>query len=117
VIKLFRAYTILAPIVGVLLAVCTFVIFPMGHFTANGTNVHRAGVNLQIMWAFHGWFYIGYVAVAFLIARKAKWSVQYSVLVLLAGLIPLLIFWVERGVGTRLKAQFPELVAGSISAS
>jgi integral membrane protein len=109
VIKLFGAYRILAPIVGVLLAFCSFVIYPMGHFTTTGSGVQKAGVNLEILWALHGWFYIVYVIVAFLIARKARWSIQYSVLVLLAGLIPLLIFWVERGVATKLKAQFPEL--------
>ncbi|MFL6155563.1 MAG: DUF3817 domain-containing protein [Marmoricola sp.] len=108
-IKLFGAYRILAPVVGVLLAFCSIVIYPMGHLTTHGSDVQKLGDNLSILWALHGWFYIAYVIVAFLIARRARWSIQYSVLVLLAGLIPLLIFWVERSVTTKLRAQFPEL--------
>ncbi|MFL6062872.1 MAG: DUF3817 domain-containing protein [Marmoricola sp.] len=107
--KLFSAYRILAPIVGVLLAFCSFVVFPMSHFTTKGTDIHKLGHNLEILWALHGWFYIAYVIVAFLIARRARFSVAFSLLVLLAGLIPLLIFWVEGRVTTRLREQFPEL--------
>jgi integral membrane protein len=107
--KLFSWYRILAPVVGILLAVCALVIYPMGHFTTDGTKLHSAGQNLGILWALHGWVYIAYVVVAFLIARKARWSIQFSVLVLLAGLIPLLIFWVERVVVRRLREQFPEV--------
>jgi integral membrane protein len=107
--NLFSAYRILAPVVGVLLAFCSFVVFPLDHLTTAGTGVHRLGHNLEILWALHGWFYIAYVVVAFFIARRARFSVGFSVLVLLAGLIPLLIFWVEGRVTSRLRAQFPEL--------
>jgi integral membrane protein len=109
VTKLFGAYRVLAPIVGVLLTFCAFVVFPMAHFLTKGSDLQKLGDNLAIMWAFHGWFYIAYVIVAFLIARRARWSVPFSLLVLLAGLIPLLIFWVEVLVSRRLRAQFPEL--------
>lgn len=108
-IKLFRAYRILAPIVGVLLTFLSFVVLPMKYLLADGSTLQTLGANLSFLWAFHGWFYIAYVVVAFLISRRARWSVTYSVLVLLAGLIPLLIFWVERNVSQRLRAQFPEL--------
>ena len=39
-----------------------------------------------------------YVVVAFLLARKAGWCIGFTILALVAGLVPLLIFWVERRV-------------------
>lgn len=107
--KLFSAYRILAPIVGVLLAFCSFVVLPMKYLATDGTHVQRLGEDLSFLWLFHGWFYIAYVIVAFFIARRARFSLQFSLLVLAAGLIPLLIFFVERRVTIRLRAQFPEL--------
>jgi integral membrane protein len=109
VTKLFGAYRVLAPIVGVLLAFCSIVVLPLKYLATTGTHLQRMGVDLSFLWIFHGWFYIAYLVVAFLIARRARWSVPFSVLVLLAGLIPLLIFWVERDVTRRLRSQFPEL--------
>ena len=107
--NLFTAYRILAPVVGVLLTVMSVVALPLKYLCTEGSSAQHLGENLSIGWVLHGWFYIAYVVVAFLIARKARWTIQFTVLVLLAGLIPLLIFWVERQVTTRLRTQFPEL--------
>ena len=114
--KLFTAYEILAPVVGVLLAFNSFVVFPLAHALDKGSHWQKVGENLGILWALHGWFYIAYVIVAFLIARRARFSVPFSVLVLLAGLIPLLIFFVERVVVRKLREQFPELGEPAASA-
>ena len=57
----------------------------------------------------HGWVYIVYVVVAFLLSRRAGWSIGFLVVMLLAGLVPLLIFWVEHRVATRLRTEHPEL--------
>ncbi|MFL6022312.1 MAG: DUF3817 domain-containing protein [Marmoricola sp.] len=111
--NLFSSYRILAPIVGVLLAFNSFVVFPMDHALTEGSHWQKVGHNLGILWALHGWFYIAYVIVAFLIARRARFSVQFSVVVLLAGLIPLLIFFVERVVVRKVTAEFPELADGA----
>src|SRR3712207_8945127 len=46
---------------------------------------------------------------SFLLARRAGWSVGFTVLALVAGLVPLLIFWVERQVVRRLETEHPEL--------
>ena len=50
-----------------------------------------------------------YVVVTFLLSRRAGWSVPFTVLSLAAGLIPLIIFWVERRVVHRMRAEHPEL--------
>ena len=107
--KLFTAYRYLAVIVGVLLTAMSLVALPLKYLATEGSTAQQLGENLSFGCVLHGWFYIAYVVVAFLIARRARWSVQFSVLVLLAGLVPLLIFWVERQVVQRLTAQFPEL--------
>ncbi len=66
------------------------------------------------MWLFHGWIFVVYVVVTFFLARKAGWSIPFTILVLVAGLIPLLIFWVEHRVMQKLKAENPELAGGRL---
>ena len=107
--KLFGVYRILSPVVGVLLTFNTFVVLPMKYLLSDGSDLQRLGEDLSILWVLHGWVYIAYVVVAFLIAREARWPLKFSLLVLLAGLIPLLIFWVERQAVAKLRAQFPDL--------
>jgi integral membrane protein len=107
--NLFNLYKILAPVVGILLTLLSFVVLPMKYLSTDGSHLHEVGVDLSIGWAAHGFVYIAYVLVVLLIAYQAKWSVQFLVLVLLAGLIPLIIFWVERAVSKKLIAQYPEL--------
>jgi Flp pilus assembly protein TadB len=52
---------------------------------------------------------MAYLVVAFLLWRWTRWPVWFAVLVLLAGLIPLVIFWVERSVVRRFREEYPEL--------
>jgi integral membrane protein len=54
-----------------------------------------------------------YVVVTFLMARRSGWSIPFTVLALAAGLIPLVIFWVERTVVRRMREERPELVSGA----
>ena len=61
------------------------------------------------MWVLHGWIFAVYVVVTFLLARKAGWSISITILALVAGLIPLLIFWVEHRVVQKIKAENPDL--------
>ena len=107
--KLFAAYRILAPLVGSLLAFCSLVALPLKYLATDGSGLQKFGEDASILWVAHGWVYMVYFVVAFLISRQARWTLQYTVLVLVAGLVPLLIFWVERNVTANLKKQFPEL--------
>ena len=59
----------------------------------------------------HGWIYIVYVVVAFLLTQKARWTIPQLLLMLVAGLVPGLIFWVERRVAQRLREDHAELSA------
>ncbi|HVK30556.1 MAG TPA: DUF3817 domain-containing protein [Nocardioides sp.] len=106
--RLFPTYRVLALVVGVLLVVgalgslCKYLL-------EDGSTLQQLGDDLTPIWIVHGWIYIVYVVVAFLLSQKARWSLPQLGLMLVAGLIPGLIFWVERRVVERLRADHPEL--------
>ena len=107
--KLFVAYRVLALLVGVLLAFCSLVALPLKYLAADGSTLQTFGEEASIMWVAHGWVFMVYVVVAFLLSRAAKWTPQFTIVALAAGLIPLLIFWVEHRVSQRLNVEHPEL--------
>jgi integral membrane protein len=108
-VRLFIAYRVLAIAVGVLLAFCSLVSFPLEHFAAQGGSLQDFGAKTAIVWVAHGWAFMIYVVVTFFLSRKLGWSIPFTVLALAAGLIPLVIFWVERHVVARARAEHPEL--------
>ncbi len=108
--NLFSAYRVLAIIVGVLLTVLLFLAVPLKYLPAEGSSPQQLGDTLtSIVGVVHGWFYIAYVAVAFFLARRARWGLGFTALTLLAGLVPVLIFWVEHLVTQRVRSEHPEL--------
>jgi integral membrane protein len=110
--NLFKAYRVLAIVVGILLVFGTFVAIPLRYLTTDGSDLQKLGETLSLVWVFHGWLYIAYVVVAFLFARRARWTMPFTLLMLVAGLIPILIFWVEHRVVQRARAEHPGLVRG-----
>lgn len=106
--NLFNAYRVLALVVGVLLVVGTLGSL-CKYLLEDGTGLQQLGDDLTPIWLVHGWIYIVYVVVAFLLSQKARWSIGQLVLMLVAGLVPVLIFWVERRVVQRLREDHPEL--------
>ena len=55
--------------------------------------------------------YLAYLVVSFLLWRQTRWPLPFAVLVLLAGLLPILIFFIEHAVNQRVRRENPELVA------
>jgi integral membrane protein len=106
---LLTTYRVLAIVVGVLLAFCSLVALPLKYLLTEGSDLQRFGEDASVMWLLHGWIFMVYVVVAFLLARKAGWTIGFTILALVAGLVPLLIFWVERRVVHKLKAENPDL--------
>ena len=109
---LFNAYRVLAILVGVLLAFCSLVALPLRYLPPEGSSLQTFGEHASIMWVAHGWLFMVYVVVAFLLSRRAGWSWGFTGTALVAGLVPLLIFWVERKVTQRYRADMGEPVAG-----
>jgi integral membrane protein len=109
--KLFPAYRVLAILVGILLAFCSLVVLPSRYLAPDGSGLQQFGERWSILWAVHGWVFIVYVVVSFLLWRHTRWSAPFALLVLVSGLIPLVIFYVERVVTRRIRADHPELAA------
>lgn len=103
--RLFSNYRVLALIVGVLLAFCSLVALPLKYLAADGSDLQQFGETASVLWVAHGWVFMVYVVVAFLLARRAGWTLKFTVLMLAAGLVPLLIFWVERVVARKVREQ------------
>ncbi len=116
--NLFTAYRVLALIVGVLLTVLVFVAVPLKYLPADGTSLQVTGDHLtSFVGIAHGWLYMAYLVVSFALSRRLKWTLPFTLLVLLAGLVPILIFWVEHRVTQRVRAENPELVTSTTSTS
>lgn len=97
----------LAYVVGVLLVVLT-VGFVLEHFTAEGTQAQRAGEFItQWVGIAHGWLYMLFLVLAALLARAARWSIPFTVLVLLSGLVPFGTFVAERRATARTLESAP----------
>ncbi len=109
--NLFTAYRVLAMIVGVLLTVLVFVAVPLKYLPEDGTSLQLTGDNLTtFVGVAHGWIYMAYLVVAFALSRRLRWTWPFTGLVLLAGVLPILIFWVEHRVHQKVRADHPELV-------
>jgi integral membrane protein len=84
-------YRIAAYVVGVLLMVLVFVAMPLKYLADSPGMVAVVGM-------VHGFLYMVYLAVAFDLAVRSKWTLQRTLLVLLAGTIPVMTFVAERKV-------------------
>ena len=82
-------YRVMAYITGVLIIVVCFVGIPLQVAADNTFIVSQIGT-------VHGYLYIVYVIVAYILAQKLKMRFWPTILLLLAGTIPILTFFVER---------------------
>jgi integral membrane protein len=113
--NLFTGYRVLAMIVGVLLTVLVFVAMPLKYFPDDGASLQLTGKNLvTFVGVAHGWIYMVYLVVAFALSRRLRWSWPFTGLVLLAGVVPILIFWVEHRVTQKVRTEHPELATAGV---
>ncbi|WP_433210332.1 DUF3817 domain-containing protein [Dactylosporangium sp. CS-047395] len=100
-------YRVIAWIVGVLLIVLT--VGTVIKYTADNETI------VALVGPAHGFLYMVYLVLAADLARRARWKVGFTVLVLLAGTVPFLSFVAERVVTRRVKAQAaPEPVGTAV---
>jgi integral membrane protein len=94
--RVVRRYRIMAYITGVVLIILCFVGIPLQVFAHNQFVVNYVGTT-------HGILYIIYLVTAYLMTRQVglKLASPQTVIVLLAGTIPVLTFVVERWVTRR----------------
>jgi integral membrane protein len=82
-------YRVMAYITGVLIIVVCFVGIPLQVAAHNTFIANDIGT-------LHGFLYIVYVVVAYMLAQKLRMRLWPTILLLLAGTIPVLTFLVER---------------------
>ena len=82
-------YRVMAYITGVLIIVVCFVGIPLQVADHNTFIVNDIGT-------VHGFLYIVYIVVAYILAQKLKMKMGPTVLLLLAGTVPVMTFFVER---------------------
>jgi integral membrane protein len=90
-------YRVVAYVVGVFLLVLALVAMPLKYIWDQDTLVAIVGPT-------HGFGYMVYLAVAFDLARRARWSPKGTLLVLLAGTVPFVSFVAERIVTRKVSA-------------
>lgn len=84
-------YRVIAYVVGVVLIVLVLVGMPLKYLGDDPTVVQTVGPA-------HGFLYIVYLAATFDVARRARWPLTRTALVMLAGTVPFLSFYAERAV-------------------
>ncbi|HYH33720.1 MAG TPA: DUF3817 domain-containing protein [Nocardioides sp.] len=114
-------YRFMATVVGVLLVVLVLVGVPLANFDGSGmwgvfpstpdlfavgSTPHRVGEAItSYLGVAHGWLYMVFLVTAFLLARRARWDLPFTLVVLVCGTIPLLSFWAERRATARVRAE------------
>ena len=90
-------YRVMAYVVGVMLVLLVAVAMPLKYLADTPGPVAVIGTA-------HGFLYAVYLLAAFDLALRARWTAKGTVLVLLAGTVPLLSFVAERIVTRRTRA-------------
>lgn len=94
----------MANIVGVLLIPIVF--GWLGKMvTEKGSTIYDIGEKTVLLAMLHGWLYMTFLVFAAILARKAKWSMPFTITTLLAGTVPFVSFWAEHRATKAVRAQ------------
>ena len=116
-----RAYRVMATIVGVLLVVLCLIGVPLANFDGTamwgifsstpqlvtpGSGAHELGEAITTyLGVAHGWLYMIFLLAAFLLSRRARWDLPFTLVTLVLGTVPVLSFWAERRATRRVRAE------------
>lgn len=89
--KLLLGYQVISMVTGVGLIILVFIAVPLKYAAGHNGPVAVVG---QI----HGFLYMVYVLVTLVLAYTRRWNLLKALLVLLAGTVPLAVFFAERKV-------------------
>ena len=112
-------YRVMASLVGVLLVVLCLVGLPL-HYgyllfpdaVPKGGQAWQLGADISAyLGVAHGWLYLVFVLMAFVLSRKAAWDLTFTLITLVSGTVPILSFWAERRATRRVRTEFPEITA------
>jgi integral membrane protein len=104
----------MANVVGVLLVVLILVGVPLKYLTEEGTGPQLTGEWItEYLGVAHGWLYMIFLVMAFLLSRRARWDLGFTLTTLLLGTVPVLSFWAERRATAQARAQIARDDVGS----
>lgn len=96
----------MAYIVGTFLIILVCVGVPLKYLTTTGTEPQQAGQFITTyLGILHGYLYMIFLVMAALLARKARFPLGFTALILVLGTVPFLSFWGERKSTHRVRAQ------------
>jgi integral membrane protein len=99
-------YRVMANVVGVLLIVLILIGVPLKYLTEKGTTPQLVGDWITTYLGIaHGWLYMLFLVMAFLLSRKARWDIGFTITTLLCGTVPILSFWAEHRATARVRKQ------------
>lgn len=98
--KTWDIYRALALLVGAVLAVLTFVAMPYRYLI-----VQEEVAAYSLAWMIHGYLFPLYVIATFVLSLKLSWPLGKTLLVMLAGTVPLMSFLAERKLAEEVKAK------------
>ena len=99
-----KRYRVAAYVVGVLLLVLVGIAMPLKYFADEPAMVSVVG-------PIHGFVYMVYLVIAFDLSVRAKWTFTRTLVVLLAGTIPVMSFVAERKVTSWIRQRTQEAPA------
>ncbi len=104
-------YRVMATVVGILLVVLILIGVPLKYLTGDGTDPQQLGEWITTyLGVAHGWLYMIFLVTAFLLSRRAGWPLGFTLVILVAGTVPVLSFVAERRATARVRAEQPALV-------
>lgn len=117
-------YRVMATIVGVLLIVLCLVGVPLANFDGTGmwgifdttpywfpegSTLHTIGESITTyLGVAHGWLYMIFLLTAFMLSRRARWPMGFTLLTLVSGTVPVLSFWAEHRATQRVRREYAE---------
>jgi integral membrane protein len=111
-----KVYRVLATVVGISLIILFGVALPLDKIHNRIPGLFPEGSHAQQLGGFigmylgtaHGFIFMGFVIVAFVLSRQARWDVFFTLVTLLCGTIPIVSFWAEHRATQRVRAQLAE---------
>ncbi len=99
-------YRVMAYVVGVLLIVLVLIGVPLKYLADDGTGAQLTGEWItSYLGVLHGWLYMIFLVTAAMLARRARFPVGFTIMVLLLGTVPVISFWGERTATKRARAS------------
>ena len=96
-------YRVLATVVGISIILLIVVCLPLNNLHNVSPGIFPVGSSGQqlgddiskYLGTAHGFIYMGFLFVAFVLSRMARWSITFTLVTLVCGTIPFLSFWAE----------------------